>query len=150
METFYVKVIDNNIASQPMSESEIIKQYGNVDNTFKLYVAESIPTLSPFEVIDNKTVEIVDDVAKDIWHVRPMTDEEKQKKIADLEASIPPSWTVDMTTGAFISPHPYPTDGRLYNWNENTKMWIELVVPADVSVGYRWDTLTASWIEISS
>ena len=36
------------------------------------------------------------------------------------------SWTLNNTTWTWESPVPYPTDGKLYIWNENIKNW-ELV-----------------------
>ena len=35
-----------------------------------------------------------------------------------------PSWTLDKTTWLWTSPVPYPTDGKLYNWDEPTKTWV--------------------------
>ena len=35
-----------------------------------------------------------------------------------------PSWTLDKTTWLWTSPVPYPTDGKLYTWDEPTKTWV--------------------------
>ena len=35
-----------------------------------------------------------------------------------------PSWTLDKTTWSWTSPVPYPTDGKLYTWDEPTKTWV--------------------------
>ena len=46
---------------------------------------------------------------------------------------IPPkpfnSWTLSQTTWNWEPPTPMPTDGKLYQWDEATKAWTE-VVPA--------------------
>lgn len=46
---------------------------------------------------------------------------------------IPPkpyaSWTLNQTTWTWDAPTPMPTDGKLYQWDEATKAWTE-VVPA--------------------
>lgn len=46
---------------------------------------------------------------------------------------IPPkpfnSWTLNNTTWTWDAPTPMPTDGKLYQWDEATKAWTE-VVPA--------------------
>jgi hypothetical protein len=34
-----------------------------------------------------------------------------------------PSWTLNETTCLWDSPVPYPTDGNLYIWNEDTQQW---------------------------
>ena len=36
-----------------------------------------------------------------------------------------PSWTLVEETCRWVSPISYPTDGKLYNWNEETLSWIE-------------------------
>jgi len=37
-----------------------------------------------------------------------------------------PSWTLNEETCLWISPTPYPTDGKLYTWNEETLSWTEV------------------------
>jgi hypothetical protein len=37
-----------------------------------------------------------------------------------------PSWTLDKTTWLWTSPVPYPTDGKLYNWDESIKNWVAI------------------------
>ena len=37
-----------------------------------------------------------------------------------------PSWTLDEDTCLWESPVAYPTDGKLYNWNEATQTWDEV------------------------
>jgi hypothetical protein len=36
-----------------------------------------------------------------------------------------PSWTLVEETCQWISPVSYPTDGKMYNWNEETLLWVE-------------------------
>jgi len=47
-----------------------------------------------------------------------------------LDAFIPPqpyaSWTLDSNTCDWVSPVPYPTDGKDYKWNEATLSWNEV------------------------
>ena len=38
-----------------------------------------------------------------------------------------PSWTFNSTTYLWDPPVSYPTDGKLYEWNESTKSWDETV-----------------------
>ncbi len=35
-----------------------------------------------------------------------------------------PSWILNMTTLAWESPIPYPTDGKDYVWDETTQLWV--------------------------
>jgi len=41
-----------------------------------------------------------------------------------------PSWTISAPTWIWTAPTPYPTDGAQYTWNEETKSWIQVTVPA--------------------
>jgi hypothetical protein len=47
------------------------------------------------------------------------------------DAFIPPqpftSWTLNEDTCLWESPTPYPTDGKMYAWDESTTSWVELV-----------------------
>jgi hypothetical protein len=46
------------------------------------------------------------------------------------DAFIPPqpysSWTLNEDTCQYDSPVPYPTDDKMYEWDEETTNWIEL------------------------
>lgn len=48
----------------------------------------------------------------------------------ERDAFIPPkpfeSWTLNEQTCRWQSPSPYPQDGRLYVWDEDTLTWIEV------------------------
>ena len=48
---------------------------------------------------------------------------------AELDAFIPPklypSWVLNEQTCWWEAPIPYPTDGKKYLWNEDTKSWVE-------------------------
>jgi hypothetical protein len=45
------------------------------------------------------------------------------------DAFIPPkpylSWTLNEETCLWDAPIPYPTDGKNYNWDETTQIWVE-------------------------
>ena len=47
----------------------------------------------------------------------------------DRDAFIPPkpynSWTLNETTCLWEAPVSYPTDNRMYTWNESTQTWIQ-------------------------
>jgi len=50
------------------------------------------------------------------------------------DAFIPPqpfnSWTLNEDTCLWDSPVPYPTDGKLYKWNEEILNWEEVIIEA--------------------
>jgi hypothetical protein len=37
-----------------------------------------------------------------------------------------PSWTLNQTTWLWESPVPYPTDEKMYRWDEETRNWVEV------------------------
>ena len=49
---------------------------------------------------------------------------------ATRDAFIPPqpfpSWTLNEDTCQYDSPVPYPTDDKMYNWDEATTNWVEV------------------------
>ena len=40
-----------------------------------------------------------------------------------------PSWILNTTTWSWEAPVAYPTDGKIYRWNEETQNWVEVDVP---------------------
>lgn len=52
---------------------------------------------------------------------------------AGRDAFIPPkpyaSWTLNDTTCLWDAPVAYPTDGKLYSWDEEAGNWVEVVLP---------------------
>jgi hypothetical protein len=38
-----------------------------------------------------------------------------------------PSWTLNEETCLWVAPTPRPEDGKIYNWNEESLSWIEVV-----------------------
>jgi hypothetical protein len=40
-----------------------------------------------------------------------------------------PSWTLNNTTWTWEAPVAYPSDGKIYQWNEETQNWVEVNVP---------------------
>ena len=51
---------------------------------------------------------------------------------AGRDAFIPPkpfnSWTLDEDTCLWNAPVAYPTDGKMYTWNEDNQSWDEVIV----------------------
>lgn len=42
-----------------------------------------------------------------------------------------PSWTKDSFTYLWNAPVPYPTDGKLYRWDEESLSWIDITPPTE-------------------
>lgn len=58
---------------------------------------------------------------------------------AQRDAFIPPkpfnSWLLDEATCLWNAPTPMPTDGKMYEWSEETTSWVEVVIPAPEPTG---------------
>jgi hypothetical protein len=37
-----------------------------------------------------------------------------------------PSWLLNLDTCEWEAPIPYPTNGKIYNWDEETQSWVEV------------------------
>jgi len=52
---------------------------------------------------------------------------------SERDAFVPPrpyaSWTLDEATCLWKAPVAYPTDGKIYNWNESIQTWVLLAPP---------------------
>jgi hypothetical protein len=80
-----------------------------------------------------------------------------------------PSWVIDETTCRWIAPVAYPTDKKIYAWDETTLSWVEVAYPSpypswvknettgrweapipipDDGKKYSWDEPTTSWVEV--
>ena len=40
-----------------------------------------------------------------------------------------PSWTLNADSYLWQAPTPMPTDGKLYNWSEDSISWVEVTLP---------------------
>ncbi len=52
---------------------------------------------------------------------------------AAIDAFVPPqpypSWVLNTDTAQWEAPVPYPTDGKIYTWDEATQSWVEAAAP---------------------
>ena len=74
----------------------------------------------------------VDGVYRDVWYCDTMTTEEVKAKQDEIKAQwaasvdTPKSWVFDEALCAFKAPVAYPTDGKIYQWDEPTVSWVEV------------------------
>ena len=99
----------------------------NLPRNFARFVRVECPHNAGVYEVDYCTYQWDGGVVTDVWHVRPMTNEEKTAKQdsskADWAANGFPSWTFDEAACIFVPPTPYPTDGNPYHWHEATLSW---------------------------
>jgi len=136
MENLYIEVVDGEIINHPIFESNLIEAFPGIalDNHDKYIPFQTVPqpAVGIFEVNEGVTYEFDGpNLVKDVWHIRSMTDSEKQAKIAKARAMQPyPSWTFDESTLIWSPPTPYPANAQatktLYRWDEDSLSWKEI------------------------
>ena len=107
---------------------------------------------STFQV-DELTYQWVDNVVKDVWTVRPMTDEEKaavHQQVIDAWALIPnafnfTAWVLDEATLRMVPPIPRPVEeGKIFRWSGADNNWKE--APARPEGKYVFDFTEWAWV----
>lgn len=152
MAKLYIKVDENNIfEDHPHFESNLKQLYPDHDFTlgppkgWVEFIRIEPPILGPYQKFDETKggnialafnhngleYKYEDGVYKDVWHVLEMTDAEKAAKQEEVKSLWEQnvgflSWTFDEETCSFIPPTPYPEDGKMYKWNEETVTWEEV------------------------
>lgn len=101
----------------------------NLPPAFAKFERVEPPSVGIYELYE-VTYEKFNNIFKDVYHVRPMTAEEKtakQNAVKDQWANNGfPSWIFDEETCSFKPPVPRPIDGKPYRWDEATTSWIEI------------------------
>jgi hypothetical protein len=141
MENLYIEVVDGQIINHPIFESNLIQVFPDIalndQDKYIPFQRVPQPTIGMFEVNEGVSYEFDGpNLVKDIWHIRPMTAEEKKIKIDEFRAMKPfPSWTFDEETLLWSAPVPYPgvlpttpeeaATAVFYDWNEDSLSWTE-------------------------
>jgi hypothetical protein len=136
--TLVIKIEDNSPVGHPILLDNFIETNPGVDlnnlpSDYAWFERVPEPMLGVYEKNLTSTYEFVGNIVKDVWHTEPMTEEEKQQKQArNKEAWVEqqgfPSWTFDEEICWFRPPIPFPDDGKLYQWVEDSLNWIELKI----------------------
>lgn len=134
----YIKYINNEIVNHPILESNLYYTVVNFNPEAlpgDLKKFERIPAPNPsgpYVRVETTYALGDDDIVRDVHYEVEITAEEKAAKIAAARAmEHPASWTFDEAACAWAPPTPYPTDGKLYNWSEETTSWVEFTPPTE-------------------
>ena len=78
----YIQIRDGQPHEHPILGENFREAFPDVDvinlpPEFAKFVRYAEPHISPFEVNEGVTYEWIDGVVQDVWHIRPMTDEER-------------------------------------------------------------------------
>lgn len=88
----YIQIRDGQPHEHPIFADNFRAAFPGVDtenlpNTFAKFVRVEQPKISTYEVYEGVSYQWVDGVVKDVHSVRPMTNEERAAKTAELEAA---------------------------------------------------------------
>jgi hypothetical protein len=102
----------------------------NLPESFARFVRVEAPAIGIYDMYEGVTYEWQDGLVTDVHHVRAMTAEEVKAKQDAAKASWEEhgyaSWVFDEAICAFKAPVAYPTDGKIYRWDEPTVSWTEV------------------------
>ena len=102
----------------------------NLPESFARFLRIEAPVAGVYEVYEGVTYEWQDGSVTDVHHVRAMTAGEITAKQDAVKASWAEtgfsSWVFDENRCVFNAPVTYPTDGKMYQWDEDTTSWVEV------------------------
>jgi hypothetical protein len=128
---FYIFLENENPSTHPVLESNLVLLYPEIDlknlpNNICKFIRVEKPIAKWDETIEGPEYKIIDGICYDVWTITKISEEERQKKIADLIAACPyPSWTIDYENYNIIPLKPYPESGE-WEWDESILDWVEV------------------------
>jgi hypothetical protein len=154
----YIQVENGQTVNHPAFEHNLIEAFGGVPDHWKPFVRVERPTLGVYEVLESEqpAYEFVDGVWKDVWPVRPMTNEEKaakQQAVVAAWALIPnafnfTTWVLDEATLRMVPPIPRPVeDGKIFRWSGADNNWRE--APAKPEGQYVFNFAQWAWVPVN-
>lgn len=129
---FYIRIESDEIIGYPMSEENLSKIIGPIDNdnlpADLLPVEKTELNLGVYEVYEGTIFEKQNNKVVETHLIRPMTDEEKTSrqdavKLAWANTTNYINWIFSEETCQFEPPIEYPEDGNVYRWNDNLIRW---------------------------
>lgn len=130
----YIRIKDGQPFEHPIFEDNFLQAFPNIDvnnlpSEFACFERITPPELTAYQVYEGVTYEKIGNIYTDVHHVREMTEQEKNQKQEETKAAWNnhfPSWIFDEISCSFIAPIEYPTDNKVYKWDETTISWIEV------------------------
>ena len=142
----FIRIVDGQPFEHPIFGDNFREAFPNVDTNnlppeFARFERIECPDAAGMFEVYTVSYQWVDGIVKDVWALRPMTQEEKNATIAEARARKPfPSWVFEEASLMSLPPLPYPQDGNRYRWNEETVSWILIPVPPALPVNVPGST----------
>lgn len=131
----FIRIQNGQPFEHPIFGDNFCQAFPNIDpdnlpDSFAKFVRIETPVAGVYEVYEGVTYEWQDGSVTDVHHVRAMTAGEITAKQDAVKASWAEtgfsSWVFDENICAFKAPTTYPTDGKMYRWDEDTTSWVEV------------------------
>ncbi len=133
--SLYIMMINGVPVNHPITLENILTCYPDIDdevfkNNFAPFERVELPVIGVYEINDGNRYEYIDGVVKEVWDVRPMTDEEKSskqenyKKVWSQQHPDIKNWVFNEETCRYDPPIPHPDDGEFYIWDIDENRWI--------------------------
>ena len=131
----YIRIKDGQPVEHPILGDNFRQAFPDIDTnnlppTFAGFTRIEAPLTGVYEVCDGCTYEWEGSKITEVHHVRNMNTAEKTAKQDEAKAIWAKngyaSWVFNADTCSFDPPTPRPTDGKLYDWDEETTSWVEI------------------------
>jgi hypothetical protein len=131
----FIQIRNGQPFEHPIFADNFRQAFPNIDTNnlpaeFARFVRVEAPAVGVYEKNQTVSYQLVDGVYTDVFSVEQMTTEEiaaKQQAAKDAWATNEfVSWIFNAATCAYEAPTPYPTDGKIYQWDELTTAWVEV------------------------
>jgi hypothetical protein len=128
----YIQIVDGQPHEHPIFANNFKDAFPDIDtenlpSNFAKFIRVKQPEIGLFEVLEPVTYQWFDNVVKDVWTYRPMTDQEKRDFIAQVKSEAIKrfdSWVWSDEELRYLAPVIRPNDGKNYVWSESNLNWI--------------------------
>lgn len=131
---FFIRIKNGQPFEHPILEENFRVAFPKVDidnlpPEFAEFQKTERPIIGVYEVYENCSYEWNGDIVEEVHHIRPMTQEEKTQKQNETKEYWAqnggfPSYIFNEETCLFDSPVPYPKDGNVYIWDEDSLTYV--------------------------
>lgn len=128
----FIRIVDGLPFGHPIMRENFVQCFPDVDlnnlpSEFCKFERVEKPILGIYEIAEH-SYGVFDQVVKDVWTTRPMSQEEIKDKQDTAKSEWFKncgfsSWVFVEETCSFRPPIMYPNDGQKYRWDEETTSW---------------------------
>lgn len=160
---FFIQIKDGNAYEHPIADWNLKMFYPDLDplnppEGFEKFNRTTPPEeIGKFQKVIAKEYIKLNGVWSDNWEIVDMTEQEKQEKIKFIKENFlfKETWKFDEENYEWIPPIPYPNDGKLYDWDNQSLKWIEIGSmekitdsPPNDGSSYYWDSENKKWTKL--